>query len=113
MLWFGALLLSSWLWLSMEVVTAQVIIHHDEVVPIAQNVVHGDQQFDYAPLLNIDSGCQIYPAVDAQGRLTGGLHAAGSDTGKCDDSTRGQVYSRMSPLTVTTVIAAFQMTKGG
>jgi hypothetical protein len=68
------------------------VIDHDQVQPIYTGA--SDLELYYQPRLAIaDKGCDPYPAVDANGHVSGGLAPDGSSDGDCTRSV-GQVYSR-------------------
>ncbi|KAJ8575704.1 hypothetical protein ON010_g3508 [Phytophthora cinnamomi] len=73
-------------------------INHDQVQPIAQPTPVTDAQklaVKYKPQLRISYGCHPYPAVQANGSVSGGLEWSGSPDGDCEGSRLGsQVYAR-------------------
>ncbi|KAG6614472.1 necrosis inducing-like protein NPP1 type [Phytophthora cinnamomi] len=73
-------------------------IDHDQVHPFAQPVPATDAEaaaVKYKPQLHITDGCHPYPAVQADGSVSGGLEWSGADDGDCKGSAWGsQVYAR-------------------
>lgn len=70
------------------------IIGHDQVKYIPENVPANSDQYRFQPLLTIGEGCDIYPAVDAMGQVSGGLAITGAVNGQCSGSI-GQTYVRV------------------
>ncbi|GMF12909.1 unnamed protein product [Phytophthora lilii] len=84
---------------SFAAVNAKVdTINHDQVQPFAQPKPVTDAQktaVKYKPQLHISYGCHPYPAVQANGSISGGLEWSGPVDGDCEGSSLGsQVYSR-------------------
>ncbi|KIW01642.1 uncharacterized protein PV09_06828 [Verruconis gallopava] len=72
------------------------VIDHDAVVGFAQAVPDGtigDLYLKYKPYLYVANGCVPFPAVDADGNVSGGLNPSGGSSSGCSSST-GQVYVR-------------------
>ncbi|MCY8242199.1 NPP1 family protein [Bacillus haynesii] len=72
------------------------VIDHDKVVgfkevPAVTTTQKAAKRFQ--PYLKVAHGCVPFPAVDAQGNVSGGLEPTGDPKGHCSKST-GQVYSR-------------------
>ncbi|KAK2018006.1 hypothetical protein LZ32DRAFT_682185 [Colletotrichum eremochloae] len=73
-------------------------IAHNEVIAFPQNAssgFDGELELKFNPNLSLRGGCDIYPAVDANGNLGGGLRPTGPRRGGCDDGGKGQVYARL------------------
>ncbi|KAL2889032.1 NPP1 domain protein [Ceratocystis lukuohia] len=69
---------------------------HDQIVALPEAIPNnaiGAAYRKLQPWIRIDSGCFPYPAVDAQGNISGGLKKGGSPSGKCRGSD-GQLYVR-------------------
>ncbi|KAK1930262.1 hypothetical protein P3T76_014222 [Phytophthora citrophthora] len=84
---------------SLSAVQAQTkVIPHDTVQPIPQQEPKTDAQkaaVKYQPQLHIEDGCHPYPAVQADGAISGGLKWSGPQDGECKGSPLGsQVYVR-------------------
>ncbi|PWN52003.1 NPP1-domain-containing protein [Violaceomyces palustris] len=78
--------------------TSAATINHDEVVGFPQQAATTTSQkaaLKFAPQLKIINGCAAFPAVQANGDVSGGLQPTGSSNGDCESST-GQVYARSS-----------------
>ncbi|KAK1942620.1 hypothetical protein P3T76_006119 [Phytophthora citrophthora] len=73
-------------------------INHDQVQPFAQLEPTTDSEksaVKYKPQLHISDGCHPYPAVQANGSVSGGLKWAGPSDGDCKGPALGsQVYAR-------------------
>ncbi|OWZ18187.1 Necrosis inducing protein NPP1 [Phytophthora megakarya] len=73
-------------------------IKHDEVQPFPQPEPTTDSEksaVKYKPHLYISNGCHPYPAVQADGAISGGLKWSGWSDGDCEGPGFGsQVYSR-------------------
>eukprot|EP00644_Phytophthora_capsici_P006524 jgi/Phyca11/118674/e_gw1.36.305.1 len=73
-------------------------INHDQVQPFTQPEPTTDSEksaVKYKPQLHISDGCHPYPAVQANGSVSGGLKWAGRSDGDCKRSALGsQIYSR-------------------
>ncbi|POM77977.1 NPP1-like protein [Phytophthora palmivora] len=73
-------------------------INHDQVQPFAQlePTTNSEQAaIRFKPQVYIKRGCHAYPAVNANGSLSGGLAWSGPEDGDCKGSKLGsQVYSR-------------------
>lgn len=90
---------------------------HDQVVGFGQSAA--DMVLAYQPTLAVHGGCVPFPAVQADGRWSGGLESTGSANGGCS-SNLGQVYGRAvkvhgSPLgrDVCAVMYAWYFPKDG
>ncbi|KAK2049975.1 NPP1-domain-containing protein, partial [Colletotrichum somersetense] len=73
-------------------------IDHDKVKALPQNAssgLDGELELRFNPDLYIQQGCEIYPAVDAGGNLSGGLRPTGPRRGDCSARGNGQVYARL------------------
>ncbi|GMF29534.1 unnamed protein product [Phytophthora fragariaefolia] len=74
------------------------MIDHNQVRPFVQPQATTSKEksaVKYKPQLHITDGCHPYPAVQADGSVSGGLEWSGDDDGKCKRSPWGsQVYSR-------------------
>ncbi|KAL9088935.1 MAG: hypothetical protein Q9165_005992 [Trypethelium subeluteriae] len=71
-------------------------IDSDAVVGFPQTVPNnltGTLYLKYKPYLYVANGCVPFPAVDAEGNVSGGLAPSGASNGDCSSST-GQVYAR-------------------
>jgi Necrosis inducing protein (NPP1) len=64
---------------------------HNRVVPFGDAA--DPFEVRYQPRLKVNGGCVPFPAVQADGRWSGGLESTGSESGGCS-SNRGQVYVR-------------------
>ncbi|KAE8877132.1 hypothetical protein PF005_g27983 [Phytophthora fragariae] len=75
-----------------------IVIPHDQVQPFPQPKPVTDVQkatLKYQPRLKIEDGCHPYPAVQADGAISGGLEWSGPMDGECEGSPLGsQVYAR-------------------
>ncbi|CAI5721512.1 hypothetical protein KXD40_004668 [Peronospora effusa] len=74
-------------------------VNHDDIIPYRQpDPVSFDQKaaIKYKPRLTIgEDTCHMYPAVSAEGYVTGGLKPTGDLTGHCKGNQDGsQVYGR-------------------
>lgn len=67
------------------------VIDHSAVRPLGENLTAVELKFK--PNLKVYNGCVPFPAVDAAGNTSGGLHPSGATNGGCSGST-GQVYAR-------------------
>lgn len=67
------------------------VIPHDQVQPIP--AAAESYMFKFQPLLKVEDGCVPFPAVDANGNISGGLAATGARNGGCSSSV-GQIYVR-------------------
>ncbi|ETM00509.1 hypothetical protein L917_02776, partial [Phytophthora nicotianae] len=73
-------------------------INHDQVQPFEEMEPTTDSEksaIKYKPQLHISKGCYPYPAVQANGSISGGLKWSGKTNGDCEQPNLGsQVYSR-------------------
>ncbi len=67
-------------------------VAHNQLTPLPESLVSKDSQWE--PLFYKRNGCQPYAAVDAVGNYSGGLKETGSESGGCNNTTKGQTYSR-------------------
>ncbi|KAE8377999.1 necrosis inducing protein [Aspergillus bertholletiae] len=79
------------------VVEKRGVVKHDSIAPFPETVpstATGSAYKKFEPYLHIAHGCQSYPAVAANGDVSGGLQDTGSATGGCRDQSKGQTYVR-------------------
>ncbi|KAG3112386.1 hypothetical protein PI125_g8286 [Phytophthora idaei] len=73
-------------------------INHDQVQPFPEQEPTTDSEksaVKYKPQLHVSDGCHPYPAVQANGEISGGLKWSGKPDGDCKYSgLESQVYSR-------------------
>lgn len=69
------------------------VINHDDIFSLPSNAT--ELQYAWQPWFMVDStvSCVPFPAVDAEGRLSGGLAPKGDVSGDCQMSP-GQTYVR-------------------
>lgn len=67
-------------------------VAHNQLSPVSQSYTSMDSR--WAPIFYKRNGCQPYTAVDSAGNHSGGLRASGSESGGCNDSSKGQTYAR-------------------
>ena len=80
-----------WLSLAISLVSGaplqkRATIDSDAVVGFPQTVPSGTEgtlYLKYKPYLFIDNGCVPFPAVDAEGNVSGGLNPTGDPSGDC------------------------------
>ncbi|KAE8159773.1 necrosis inducing protein [Aspergillus tamarii] len=75
----------------------RAVVNHDSITPFPEtvpNTATGNAYKKFEPYLHIAHGCQSYPAVAANGDVSGGLQDTGSATGGCRDQSKGQTYVR-------------------
>ncbi|KAN0060171.1 hypothetical protein ACQY0O_008146 [Thecaphora frezii] len=95
-----------------------VTVPHNKLIPVEGRVTgHSFEQnvaLQYKPLLHIENGCNNYPAVDDDGRLSQGLKGSGKDDGDCRDPD-GPSYVRWKYLdaknTSLAIVTAFYFPK--
>ncbi|KAE8149796.1 necrosis inducing protein [Aspergillus avenaceus] len=78
-------------------VERRAVVSHDSIPPFPETIpdsATGKTFKKFAPYLHIAHGCQSYPAVAANGDVSGGLKDTGSATGGCRDQGKGQTYVR-------------------
>ncbi|KAL9087778.1 MAG: hypothetical protein Q9159_003461 [Coniocarpon cinnabarinum] len=71
-------------------------INVDDVVGFPETVPNsnlGNLYLRFKPHLYVANGCVPFPAVDAEGNVSGGLNPTGPTNGDCASST-GQIYTR-------------------
>ena len=67
-------------------------INHDDVLPMTSNAT--SLQYDWQPWLMVTGvTCAPFPAVDAEGKVSGGLAPSGDMSDDCQFSA-GQTYAR-------------------
>lgn len=66
---------------------------HDAIRTIPENVAPDSIYKRYQPYLKVTWGCVPFPAVDAEGFLSGGLKTSGTSDGDCRHNL-GQIYVR-------------------
>ncbi|OJJ46532.1 hypothetical protein ASPZODRAFT_166768 [Penicilliopsis zonata CBS 506.65] len=89
------LLLLPAVWAGLSMAASQVA--HDSLRALPQNLDNSatsNAVRTFQPSLYIDSGCQPYPAIDAEGNWSGGENPSGSPSGGCRDQSKAQVYER-------------------
>ncbi|KAN0061652.1 hypothetical protein ACQY0O_005641 [Thecaphora frezii] len=95
-----------------------VTVPHNKLIPIKGRVsgytFEQNVALQYKPLLHIQNGCNNYPAVDDDGRLSQGLSGSGEDDGDCRDPD-GPSYVRWKYLdaknTSLAIVTAFYFPK--